>query len=411
MIHFSKVKSNPADIIPVVVICALAVIVFLNPFKDILNLSEICFYLALVLALVIFFIRRNELDFREPLGLPFLLFVLWAIASIFWAVDRNNTLHDLYPRLIKFIILYYLLILFINTRQRFTFLVGTLVASTGLFALGSLIYIYFILGQPFSYQLTLDHISPNHIGQVCLFATFLSMIFLSITQKWHQKVILALCFISTLAAILLTCSRSSLLALAGGTLILIYFSKFKKPFIIGFFTIMVSVFVLFSTNPLFKAKLSTTAFAQEQRIGIFATAVEMIKDRPIIGFGFGLKSFGDNILKYKGKLPSELSVPYKFTHAHNVFLDITTRLGLIGLVFFVCILFQTFRMAHELIKVEEDDFIRKWGLGLTACFISLLTAGFFENILTRRIGTLFYISMAMITILWKLHQTKTHKLP
>jgi O-antigen ligase len=112
------------------------------------------------------------------------------------------------------------------------------------------------------------------------------------------------------------------------------------------------------------------------------------------------------MLKYNKRLPPKFSVPTKYGHTHNVFLDIATRLGLVGLGLFILILFRVFKMGWEMIRQGQDAFIRKWGGGMTACLAALLTAGLFENILTRRIGLIFYIIMAMITILWKLHRAE-----
>ena len=405
MIYSCIVKQNYINLIQNFVLTCLLVVIFLNPFKDILNLTEICFYIALILAVVIFFVRKDKPDFQSPLGLPFLLFLLWALASIIWAVDRNNTLHDIYPRLVKLLALYYLLILFFNTRERFISLVRILIVSTTLFALGSLVYIYFIMGHPLSFPLEVDNVSPNHMGQICLFATLLSMIFVSTAEKWPERIALALCFISTLTAVLLSCSRSSFIALATGTFVLICFSQFKKSFLVGFSIILISIVLLSSISPLLQAKLLPSRFLQDGRIAIFATAYEMIKDRPLIGFGYGAKSFGDNMLKYKSRLPPELSAQANYRHTHNVFLDIATRLGLVGLGFFIFILFRVFKMGWELIKQRQDSFARKWGVGMTACLAALLTAGIFENILTRRIGVILYVIMAMITMLWKLHRS------
>lgn len=400
------VKQNCTTFIQHFVLICLLVVIFLNPFKDILNLTEICFYIALILAVVIFFVRKDKLDFHSPLGLPFLLFLLWALASIAWADDRNNTLHDIYPRLVKLLVLYYLLILFFNTRERFLVLARILIASTSLFALGSLIYVYLIMGYPLSFPLEVDNVSPNHMGQICLLAALLSMISFSMAERWPDRVVLSFCFISSLTAVLLTCSRSAFIALAMGTFILICSGKFKKLFAIGFSIILISIVLLSSISPLLQTKLSPSAFLRDDRIVIFATAYEMIKERPLIGFGYGAKTFGENMEKFKKRLPPELSAQTNYGHPHNLFLDIATRLGLVGLALFIFILFRVFKMGWELIKQRPDSFVKKWGGGMTACLAALLTAGLFENILARRIGVILYIIMAMITILWKLHRSE-----
>ena len=76
---------------------------------------------------------------------------------------------------------------------------------------------------------------------------------------------------------------------------------------------------------------------------------------------------------------------------------------MVGLAFFVLIIFTAFRMGRVILK-SRNTFIRNWGSCLIAVLSGLLVAGLFGNILFPEGAVILYTSFAMITILWRIDQ-------
>lgn len=386
----------------IVIVLCVSSLVFLNPFPHVTAPSEIFFYTALALTLLLFISKATRPDISSPLGLPFLCFLLFALASTAWAFDWENTAHDVYRHLLRHMVLYFMLISFFIRKEHLLALVWSIIASTTLLALVALIDSYIILASPLSYRINFEDIGNNQIAQYCLLGALLSLCYLLVAKKWYQKTVLIICFFITISAVILSYSRACLLALGVTCLFCILAaSKVKKTLIVVSLLILAVSISIFNLSPFYheRAQASTN-----ERIKIYATAYEMIKERPVSGFGYGMEAFKQNFFKFNKLNPQNLVSPIDYSHPHNVFLDITIRLGLIGLVLFCWILFRVFKMGGELIFSSRDPFYRHWGIGITACLIAFLTAGLFGNILNSRNAVVLYTIMAMITILWKLNQ-------
>jgi len=400
------IKQPRHQLIQGVIILSLTLLIFLNPFQQYASsLTEIFFYAALIFALPLLWSRTTRPDFRSPLGLPFLFFLLWAFASTLWAFDWENTLHDVNRYLLRFLILYYLLISFFTRKVHFLVLLWSFIVSTTLFSLGAILYIYVLSANPLSFRLDLHRMQTNQIAQCCMFGVLLSLFYFSMARKWREKTVLLICFISTFAAVLLTYSRASLLALAVGCLFLLFTSKFKKPLILTTLALFAAAAVIFNISPDQQKRLSFDNIRSDERIKIYATDYEMLKDKPLAGFGYGVEAYRKNFSLFNKRLPEKFVTQIEYPHPHNVFLDIALRLGLVGFVLFCWILFRAFKMSGELMTKAKSPFLRHWGTGLTACLAAFLTAGSFGNILNSRNAVILYAIMAMITILWKLHRS------
>jgi len=71
----------------------------------------------------------------------------------------------------------------------------------------------------------------------------------------------------------------------------------------------------------------------EERIKIWYTYFEIIKDYPISGMGFDMDDmWHDQLLwdKYSDRIPSKFRTVTKWV-PHNILLSITVRLGIVGL--------------------------------------------------------------------------------
>jgi len=143
----------------------------------------------------------------------------------------------------------------------------------------------------------------------------------------------------------------------------------------------------------------------EERIKIWHTYFEIIKDYPISGIGFDMDDmWHDQSLwdKYSARISSKLRTTTKWV-PHNILLSITVRLGLVGLGLYLYIIFVFVRMSWIVIKHGKDDFIKSWGLCVTAVFVAWFIKGMLEPALSHIPAIINYTIFAMMTILWKLN--------
>jgi O-antigen ligase len=180
------------------------------------------------------------------------------------------------------------------------------------------------------------------------------------------------------------------------------FIKAKKSALL---LLLAVILLIVMTTPL-QDKLGRELRSFKERLYINYVTCDVIKDHPLLGIGFGMQTFIYDIGKEsyvkkvsKGYRPAAILTP------HNWLLDITVRLGLIGLLLFLYILFVFGRMCWETIRHPRDRYIRDWGLSTAAAFVGYFIIGMAEPVfLFRASATVFFIILALITILWHLNQ-------
>ena len=382
----------------------IGIFIFCNPFPHTTCIKEICLYLSVFFILTLILLKGVDFTFKTPLTLPFALYVVWACASIFWSIDKGNSFHDFYAHLLKYIVLYYILINFFNSRKRFVILIWIIIISTAVFSIRGMINFYIVLGNPISARLIPEaQAAINTTGIITLFATLLSLFHFLRENKLYRKVILFVCFLATLTAMFLTYSRGALIAFCFSSIVLFYGNKKRMIILLALIPLAAGSLVIVS--PEFKNRLYPAEILNNLRIGIYYTSLEIIKDHPIAGIGFGMEAFQKHMWNvYNAKTPSKWRRSGPFQHPHNFLLDVTVRLGFVGLILFGFILFSAFRIIRVILRCGKDDFIRGWGVCSMAVLTGVLIAGLFGKIVSGQSAIILHTLLAMITILWRIDQ-------
>lgn len=383
----------------------IGIFIFFNPFPHTTAIKEICFYLSTFIVLLLIFFKRTDFSFRTPLSIPFAIFVVWAFIGIFFALDKGNSIHDFRAHLLKYLVLYYLLVNFFDTKKRFEILSWVIIISAAVFSIGAMIYFYLISGYPISTRLgsTFLELHVDYIGFATLFAILLSLHHFSRETNLYHRIILLVCLLGTSMATLLTQSRGTLCAAVFAFIVL--FPKNKKTLIAFFILFLIGV----GFTPGLKNRFTLTQFLNNERIGINLTTCEIIKSYPITGVGFGMEIYGNkNLLdldKYNARVPPEYRQTEIVIAPHNSLLDVAVRAGLVGLVLFLYILFMFVRMGWKIIRYGKDDFMRDWGLCLMGAFVGIFIQGIFSDGMFGPQAIVLYTIFAMMTILWRLEES------
>jgi len=358
----------------------LGIFIFFNPFPHTTSIKEICFFLSVFIVLVLLLFKKTKFSLKTPLLLPLGLFVFWAFLSIFFAVNKENSIHDFFSHLLKYIVLYYILINFFNSRKRLVALSWTIIISASIFSIGGLFYYYFILGNSLVTRYALGlftEIPTNLIGIITVFAIILSLHHLYSEIHLYRRAILIICLFPLFAATFLTQTRGTFLALALAIILLL--SKKRKALIVFF-----GVILIVATMTPVKNRFARKDIFHDIRIATNLITFKMVKDYPIIGTGFGMQTYKRiDLSGYNERVPAKYRHKKILTDPHSMLPSILVRVGFVGLVLFLYIIFTFLRMCWKSTKYGKDDFIKNWGLCVTSAFIAFFVIGIFEPVFSH----------------------------
>jgi len=381
----------------------MGIFIFFSPYPRFTAILEISFYGSVLILLTLIFLKKTTFSLRTPLTVPFLLFVLWCFSGLFFALNKENSINDFYAHLIKYLVIFYMLFNFFNTKEKLIILVWTIIISTAFFSAGIMIYYYLILGKDISIKLGLNmtELPSNIIGISTLFAILLSFLQLKHEVIGYRKIILAVCISATTVAMLATNARGTILAMIVSLLLLGPKNKKISLFLFLFIALMISIMPV-------KGRFSPDIMDQihrDARVNILYCFGEIVKDYPVVGIGFGMQTYDDQSLlrKYNERVPIKYRQDATVIAApHNMLMDIAVRTGVVGLLLFLYIIFAFVHMGWKILKYGKNDFIRNWGYCFIVAFVAIFIQGLFENTLSGTPAIVLFTIWGMMSILWHL---------
>jgi O-antigen ligase len=199
--------------------------------------------------------------------------------------------------------------------------------------------------------------------------------FLALGRFFQEKKKLFLVIYATLVfADLLTFSRGGYLGLLVSSLSFILlswrtFSPYIKKWLMYGLVILGALVILFGQPILsrFISSFTVSDSSSTERIALWQEAVENIRERPFLGTGIG-----NYILAIRPA--DEYRTPY---YAHNLYLDVATELGFVGLFFFLLILSIPFFGVLQNYLKTRNIFL----LSLFSALVLYLTHSLFETAL------------------------------
>jgi O-antigen ligase len=185
----------------------------------------------------------------------------------------------------------------------------------------------------------------------------------------RQRVISGILLLPLLYAIWLTGSRGGFLA----TLAIIgaYMMVRLK---ISFFTMLkagVLLVLVYSMAPTYLTEIKDENKSAQHRVDMWQEGMEMVEQNPVFGIGKG------NFKIYTGRLI-----------AHNSFIEIMGETGAIGVIFWLGLLYLSFKTIYLYIELEEDPVRISYARGLALCLIGYLASSFF---VTLEYETLYFL--------------------
>lgn len=179
-------------------------------------------------------------------------------------------------------------------------------------------------------------------------AIFVALLYMEQNRKYLRG--LLLCIISA-ATILINWSATSVVALFGASVILVYGLILKRNVslkALWIITFCLSIFMIFffaSSSIPFMDYIITSILGKNStltgRVYVWETVIELVKKKFFIGYGFG-----------QG-LSYSYSVIHTASHAHNEYLQQFFQAGLIGFILFVI---QNFVLAKKIDTINSKVF-------------------------------------------------------
>ena len=79
-------------------------------------------------------------------------------------------------------------------------------------------------------------------------------------------------------------------------------------------------------------------------------------------------------------------------------------MGLVGLLFFLYLLFIAGKMCWKTMRHGKDAFFKGWGYCVTAAFVMFLVKGTLDPIFAHVTEVILFTILSIITIVWKLNE-------
>lgn len=226
------------------------------------------------------------------------------------------------------------------------------------------------------YRMFSTFLDPNFAGVFFVIYFLFTLGFLkeSLQKKHRSKsIILSIISMLTLISVYLTYSRSAFLMLVLGVVVFLYLLGKRKVILV---TVIILIALIFISPKAFKTE--GTDFlrvnSSSERVESLQTAVKIFQDSPIYGVGF-------NAYRYAQNRHGLNNIYWQTTHSgagtDNSFLFILATNGVVGLAFYLYLIFKIGQLASKNLKNINS-------LALLSSLIGLCIGSLFVN-------SLFYV--------------------
>jgi len=253
---------------------------------------------------------------------------------------------------------------------------------------------------------------PNMLGAFFVYNMFLFLGFFLYywrsAKYWLLLIPFAVCF----RGIMVTFSRGAYLAFAFGGFMTAFFRS-KALFVVTAI-LLIAVIATPALMPEGIRHRMASTFGGEKlistdleeikdpsaanRILVWKGAIAMIKERPLVGFGYAtfpyiIGLYAPEVSKYD---------------AHNTYLILAAEMGIPSLVIFLIILFILIKNAAWLLKHSKDRYFKAFALGVLGGIFGLLVANMFGSRLnTEEVSSYFWLYAGLTMAAVRMKKLKT----
>jgi O-antigen ligase/Flp pilus assembly protein TadD len=399
-----------------VVISLLAPLIFLRGIYDFANLPQSAFIQIGVLFLLLVWlvkssIRKKCLILKSPLNLPILAFVLWSLASTFYA-------HNKYEGFLAWrswaasALMFFLVANDTYEKRRLIHLLAAIFVSATLSSLlGIAQYLLDFSWVPQTRPPGATFANRNMAAHFIVLSFPLALGFIVNSKRRILALISAVAACLMIVFVLYTRTRAAWVALGVEILFLVilllreriqstdapYWGR-SKSLTVGLAVVV--LFVMMNLGPkgftwrvgeLWRhiavvteyEAASSAAHDDGQRSiplrrAIWLNTIEMIKDRPWIGLGLGNHKVFYPLYHRTAIKDRAFSIESQLMQVHNDFLQAFAELGVVGMLLLGWIGFVWVSITTRLTSPRYSSDVRFWTLGITLGIVGLLVNALFS---------------------------------
>jgi O-antigen ligase len=344
--------------------------VFFTPFS--IALSQTTLFLGVFIWLVRLARGTGVRPRRLGVEWPILVFLISSVISTLTARDPAGSFVNL-KKFFLMGILYYTAYQW-SVPRRFRLGILTLVVSSAATAVIALLAFGFfpqtgLAGRavaPFSTSMTTGNV-------VMLLALVAGGQLLFGGHRGWFRVLVGLSFVSLVALLFMTFTRSSWLGFSLGAAILLGYRRRRLALLVP--GILIALYLVGPSS--FRERVNTIGdpdhYTNRQRIEMLRGSVGIVRDHPVLGVG--LMDLADVYREYK---PPEATAIHG--HMHNIFLQVAASQGLLGLACFLFLLFGFLRLVVDAARSRQDldPLHHGWVVSAVASFYAFVLSGMFD---------------------------------
>ena len=362
--------------------------------------------------LIVSFLIKKSLLKESPFintGLNLALVLLLAVTSIsvINSIDLQDSLKGGIFKLLRYIIIFFILSQEIKDKRHIKWITTSIIFGMVLISLDGIWQV--LRGSDFIrgylpvvniglVRATASFKDSNNMG-IYLSAFFPIIFGLTLFYfKLRLKIIMIGASAISLAGIMLTYSRPTLLAVFIAVAFFALAKRNKLLSLLLIALILASPFILPRSFKQWAKQMGYNpirVMCNDDRIAIFRNSINMIQAHPIIGVG--ANTFMKNYKYYKESPEYRGIITSDYVYAHNNFLHMAAEIGLIGLGVFLWMLYKIFLESRRIYLAFDDKYLKIISLSLTASLIAFLVNGLSESSLySSRVAILFWYIIGFI---------------
>jgi putative inorganic carbon (HCO3(-)) transporter len=238
--------------------------------------------------------------------------------------------------------------------------------------------------------------NPNLLAQYLVLLTSVTLGALFATRSWRRRGLFVLTAVTSVCCLLLTYSRGGWLAFAGGLLVFGYF--FNRRRLITLLPIgAVAGYFLIPSWAI--SRLATAGSLQDSsnayRLDTWNSTLSLVREYWLTGVGLGRQAFAR---VYGSHMINTNFVP----HSHNLYLQLISEFGILGLTVFLWLFWRLFRLGCRL-RVSGNAFIRSLNAGVMAAMAGFLAHSLIDYFLWYyKLGILIWLLVGIMLVLERL---------
>lgn len=342
------------------------------------------------------FTRDRQRLPMTPITMVWLLFVVWMCFTTLFALHPDDAFLE-WKRTMKIMLIAFATVMLMARRDRLHLLIWVIVLSLGFYAVKGALFtlthdtggLNLVWGPEGSF------IEDNNALAFALIMTLPLMRYLHLVteNKWIKRGLLAMMLL-TVIAIVGSHSRGALLA--GVAIGLYFWFKSDNRFRIAVALVLIGALVAAIAPPVWVERMETIRTYEQDpsamgRINAWWVAVNLTKDRPIVGGGFSVFQ-EDTFARYAPE-------PENVHDSHSIYFEVLGEHGYVGLVLFLFLGVLALRNGKWIMRTTRDRPDLKWaGQLATMLQVSLIGYATGGAFLGLAYFDLYYHLVAMLII-------------